>query len=167
MIGSWTRTALVALFYIALWDRITPGIVISGVLVALVLQSPFRRRTYQISASGTIRTVGRLTWEVLLSNISVIGKVLGIGTIHPKGILEVELRRAKPGVDVLVGLMVTLTPGTMTMGIDRRDDGSALLTVHALSMPTAQAVRDAVHRLEGAAVAAVRVADPTMVEGAE
>ena len=165
MIGGLIRMAIVAVFYVALWDRITPGIVISAILIAAVLQSPLRRRNYHVHPVGLVRAVGLVAVEVVRSNITVIARVLGIGGGHRQGVAEVELHRAPPGVDVLVGLVVTLTPGTMTLALDRQDDGSALLTVHAISMPSAQGIRDAVLRFEDAMVSAVTVAvDPATEE---
>ena len=69
-------------------------------------------------------------WDIIICNIKVAKLVLGpTHKLHPKW-FRVPLDSQHEQVNVLLALIITTTPGTVTAGIDQ-DRGDIL--VHALS----------------------------------
>lgn len=73
-----------------------------------------------------------LIWQVLLANVRVAYLVL-----HPKVPVDPALVRFSPGIhsrlaQVVLGNSITLTPGTVTLGLSQGD-----FVVHALTEPLA------------------------------
>jgi multicomponent K+:H+ antiporter subunit E len=93
-----------------------------------------------------LRLAALFAYDVIVANLTVAGYVLGIkGPVKP-AFVEVKLDMKDSGVIALLAGMVTLTPGTVSVDIDR---ARGVLLVHALVADDAERIaRDIKFRYE-------------------
>lgn len=146
---------VLTVFWTLLWGSATPATILSGVLVAglLYLVRP-RVWSWSVRPVGLLKLVALLTRDLAATNVAMARAVLIGGNAVEEHIVQVDLRRAGVPVDQLISLLVTLTPGTTSVGLTRMVGGASRLTVHALRFQPDQ-VRDSIHELESAVLAAV------------
>lgn len=135
-----TSVAILVLWLI-LASTYTPGSLVMGALVAILVplwtvrfwpDRPLLRKP--LKAVGFFLLVCR---DIVVANLVVARQVLGpLGRIRP-GFVEVPLDLDDPFVATLLGGIVTLTPGTVSIDIDME---RRLLHVHALDVPDADAL---------------------------
>ncbi|ALD02058.1 pesticidal protein Cry1Ba [Acinetobacter sp. TTH0-4] len=103
--------------------------VLLGIFIPRLIQ-PFIARTPDIQWILAFKLFFVVLWDIIISNIKVAKLVLGpTHKLHPKW-FRVPLETQHEEVNVLLALIITTTPGTVTAGIDQ-DHGDIL--VHALS----------------------------------
>lgn len=73
-----------------------------------------------------------LVWQMVLSNLQVLKLVLGPRSALQPRVVEFEAEAGSPFALALLGNSITITPGTLTIDIDRRK-----VTVHCLTRETA------------------------------
>ncbi|MFH2133722.1 MAG: Na+/H+ antiporter subunit E [Pseudomonadota bacterium] len=121
-----------------------------GALLALLLPfivSPFWPDALHIQHPVlALRFAARIGWDILLANWAVARRVLGpVAALHP-AFVEVPLDLRDPFAATLLGSVVSLTPGTVSIDVDRE---RWVLQVHALDAPDPQAlVREIKQRYE-------------------
>ena len=100
-----------------------------GILIPRVVQ-PFISRTPDINWVLALKLFFVVLWDIIICNIKVAKLVLGpTRNLHPKW-FRVPLETQHEQVNVLLALIITTTPGTVTAGID---DARGDILVHALS----------------------------------
>jgi multicomponent K+:H+ antiporter subunit E len=147
------RPAL-ALSLFLLWgvltDAASTGTLVLGTLLALAL--PFAVVSFWPDAPAVARP-GRLlpfaasiAWDMVVANWSVARRVVGpLAALHP-ALIEVPLDLRNPFAATLLGSIVSLTPGTVSIDVDREH---WVLQVHALDAPDPEAlVREIKRRYE-------------------
>lgn len=103
--------------------------VLLGIFIPRLIQ-PFIARTPDIQWILAFKLFFVVLWDIIICNIKVAQLVLGpTRKLHPKW-FRVPLETEHEQVNVLLALIITTTPGTVTAGIDQ-DCGDIL--VHALS----------------------------------
>jgi multicomponent K+:H+ antiporter subunit E len=128
----------VSLLILALWVALAPaapgpGQVLLGAVVALAL--PLLTRRFwpdppRIAAPGTGLLLGaRVLSDIVVANVDVARRVLGPAAALRPAFVEVPLDLQDPFVATLLGSIVSLTPGTVSVDIDR---ARRVLRVHAL-----------------------------------
>jgi multisubunit Na+/H+ antiporter MnhE subunit len=143
--------------WLMLWDGITWGRLVSGLVMAAVVLAVLPSRPSPESDRLTIRPIPALRllvwflWQFVLSNASVARAVLFPGRWVNTGVVHVELRATSPTLAALVSNFTALTPGMQP--VDGRPDGSAL-DVHVLSLTSDEDVRRVVGHLEDLVLAA-------------
>jgi multicomponent Na+:H+ antiporter subunit E len=144
--------------WVMLWDGLTWGQLVAGVVVAAallaLLPAPSRdadadRLTFRLLPA--IRLFAWFSWQFVLSNLSVARAVLFPQRWVHVGVVHVELRATSPTLAALVSNFTALTPGMQP--VDGRPDGSAI-DVHVLSLDSDERVRRTVGRLEDLVLAA-------------
>ena len=99
------------------------------ILIPLLVQ-PFIGRTAEINWILALKLFYVVLRDISICNIKVAKLVLGpTRNLHPKW-FRVPLETQHEQVNVLLALIITTTPGTVTAGID---DARGDILVHALS----------------------------------
>jgi len=94
-------------------------------------------RSEKIKLLPAIRLFGIVIWDILMASIDVAKLVLGpLGKIKP-AFVEIPLDMQDPFVGTLLASIVSLTPGTVSIDIDR---SRWLLQVHALNVDDTEAL---------------------------
>ena len=126
-------SVIVALSWIMLAHSIDPTTLLMAVLLGIFiprLVNPFTTRTPNINWLLAFKLFFVVLWDIIICNIKVAKLVLGpTHKLHPKW-FRVPLDSQHEQVNVLLALIITTIPGTVTAGIDQ-DRGDIL--VHALS----------------------------------
>lgn len=126
-------SVIVALSWIMLAHSIDPTTLLMALLLGIFiprLVNPFTTRTPNINWLLAFKLFFVVLWDIIICNIKVAKLVLGpTHKLHPKW-FRVPLDSQHEQVNVLLALIITTTPGTVTAGIDQ-DRGDIL--VHALS----------------------------------
>ena len=126
-------SVIVALSWIMLAHSIDPATLLMAFMLGIFiprLVNPFTARTPNINWLLAFKLFFVVLWDIIICNIKVAKLVLGpTQKLHPKW-FRVPLDSQHEQVNVLLALIITTTPGTVTAGIDQ-DRGDIL--VHALS----------------------------------
>lgn len=152
--------------WVALWAHVTPGNVLGGVLVALVVVSVAR----PTGVTGLERTsfrpfsalvyLGYFLVQLVKANLVVAWEIITPGLRINRAIIAVPMHATSAGVVTLVANSVTLTPGTVTIDVQETpspDDEHAMdhtLYVHVLHFNDVESVRRDVLQLERLAIKA-------------
>jgi multicomponent Na+:H+ antiporter subunit E len=142
------------LMWIALWGTVSVANLLGGAVVAVAVMlfahqiKP--RPVRHLDPAAALLYLRTFTKQLVVANWDVIKAVLRPDRIRP-GILAMPLHHASDAVVTLVANSITLTPGTLTLEIDRRGD-IAILYVHALDLTDADGVREDICELETLAV---------------
>jgi multicomponent Na+:H+ antiporter subunit E len=152
--------------WIALWGSLSIANILGGAAVAIAVLvfsgSAKPRPVRNFDPAAALRYLRTFSMQLVVANWQVIKAVLRPGAIKP-GILAMPLHHASDAVVTLVGNSITLTPGTLTLETERRDD-VAVLYVHALDLADADGVREDICELEVLAVDAFAGADAQAVQ---
>ena len=139
---NWLPHPFVSVMVALSWIMLTHSLDAATLLMALLLGiliprlvQPFISRTPDINWVLALKLFFVVLWDIIICNIKVAKLVLGpTHKLHPKW-FRVPLETQHEQVNVLLALIITTTPGTVTAGIDH-DRGDIL--VHALSTDDAE-----------------------------
>jgi multicomponent Na+:H+ antiporter subunit E len=148
-----------ALVWVGLWGSVTVANVLGGLVVAVallwLLPLPEDAEPGRVRPGALLRFVAFFAVELVKASLIVVWQVL-----RPRG----ELRQAVLAVDAvgasdrlltLVANAISLTPGTLTLEVDRE---RSILYVHALDVGGPEGVeraRRSIERLERLAILAI------------
>jgi len=138
------------LLWAALTNAASLGTLVLGGLLALVLPfivAPFWPDTRRIVRPGLIPGfAARVVWDMLVANWAVARRVVGpLAKLSP-AFVEVPLDLRDPFAASVLGSIVSLTPGTVSIDVDRE---RWVLQLHALDAPDPDAlVREIKRRYE-------------------
>lgn len=132
--------ALPFVFWAALWRHLSPGIVLGGVAVValalwLVPPSDPRDRIRWLPALGLFRHV---LGQLVVATAHVAWEVLTPTDRSRPGTVDVQLPDATALDLTVVGLLITLTPGSFVADID---PGRRTVLVHVLHLSGEESVR--------------------------
>lgn len=144
--GRVASSAVLLVFWVVLWRRITLGVVLSGLVFAVlsVLLIPTPGRPGAIRWTGVARLMGHVTGQLVLATLKVAWEVVTPGDQTRPGVVPVELAGAAEAHLTLVSLLITLTPGTFVVDVDLR---RRLVIVHLLHLSDEEAARREVAEL--------------------
>lgn len=144
--------------WVALWDDISLANVVGGVLVGIFVIAvshlePAERPGVHLHPWLTIWYVIRLGLKLVESNLKLAWEILtpGIGT-HT-GIIAVPMRCTSDGVVTTIANSITLTPGTLSVEVER-DGDDVTLYVHGMYTRNLEQVRHEMFQLEALAIRA-------------
>jgi len=130
---------LVSLAILALWLALAPepdaGQIVLGAAVAVAIPwftHPFwPDRPRLVRPGAAARLFLRVLWDIAVANVQVARLVLGPASrLHPV-FIELPLEIEDPFVATVLASIITLTPGTLSVDIDR---DRRVLLVHALDV---------------------------------
>lgn len=162
--SSWALVAWLTVVWVGLWGSVTVANVAGGVAVAVVLvlvlpltEVPERSR---VSPVGLVRFAGHFAVALFTASLQVVVLALRPQQRLRQAVIAVPVRGASDQLLTLLADAISLTPGTLTLEVDRP---SSTLFVHVLDVgegPDAvQRVRDDILRLERLAVEAIGSAE--------
>lgn len=161
--------------WVALWDDLTLGNVVSGLLVAIAVVAVARptgvtglERTYFRPVSALV-FVGYFLGQLVKASLVVAWEIITPGLQINRAIIAVPMHTVSAGVVTAVANAVTLTPGTVTIEVIEKEvqlDGGGnddaepetrvdrTLFIHVLHFIDVDSVRRDVLRLERRAIKA-------------
>lgn len=155
LLGGW-----LVVVWVALWGDPTAANLLGGVVVAAVLlllfpaEGPRRVGARVPRPLAVLRFAGHFVVELVRANVEVAWEIL---TPHDHGVPGIVAVPLEPSGDALVAVVadtVTLTPGTLTLEVDRLPDGGSVLYVHCLHLGDPDEVRRSVRYLQHLALRA-------------
>ena len=151
--------ASLVVLWTLLWGDLSAANLLSGTLVAVVLLAAFpgdRRDDavrYVIRPVATMRLIAWFVVQLVRSNVLLTREVLSPRSRIHTGVVACPMRTSSSRVTTIVANVIALTPGTMTVDIDREPP---VLHVHVLKLDDVDAVRQSVTELETLVLAAFR-----------
>jgi multicomponent K+:H+ antiporter subunit E len=129
------------LLWAVLSNAASPATLLLGALLALLLPriaAPFWPDAPRLARPFlALRFAARIAWDMLLANVAVARRVVGpLAQLHP-AFIEVPLDLRDPFAATVLGSIVSLTPGTVSIDLDR---ARWVLQVHALDAPDPDAL---------------------------
>lgn len=129
---------------LGLWLVLAPAPTLGQALIGLLLAVglPLATRGFWPGAVrvrrplAALRLLGRVLADIVTANLLVARQVLGPPEVLRPAFFEVPLDLADPFLATLLGSIVSLTPGTVSVDIDRQ---AGVLRVHALHAEDAAA----------------------------
>lgn len=160
------RIAMLTALWLLAWGQISVANVVSGIVVAAALLAAFPPPTSQ-SPAVRVRplAVGRLAGyvavQLVTSNIVMTREVLRRRSSSRPGVLGHRLQQPSEHVVTVMTSVIALSPGTMTVDVDRT---SSTIYVHFLFLRDVDAAHASLARLERLAWTAI-TADLTTQPG--
>lgn len=154
MVG-WLTVVWVGLWGSVSWANVLGGLALSVALVLLLplTDVPVRRKTHP---KAMLRFVGMFVWDLFSASLQVVAVVLRPRLQLRQAVLAVPVRSASDGLLTLLADTISLTPGTLTLEVDRPQ---STLYVHVLDIgsgPDAvEAMRRDLQHIEKLAIDAV------------
>ena len=152
-----TRSAALLLLWIALWGEVSVANLVSGILVVAAAGWLFdhdERKRYSVLPLPAVRLVLHVLASLVGSSTRVAIAVLSPSERRVStSVQTVRLRHGSVFVGAVVANAITLTPGTMTLDLDRE---SLTLTVHVLGVVDSSEFEQEVLRLEDLVAGAVK-----------
>ena len=129
MVG-WLTIVWVGLWGSVSWANVLGGLLLAGALVLLLplTDVPARRRTHP---KAMLRFVGVFVWDLFSASLQVVVLVLRPRLQLRQAVLAVPVRSASDGLLTLLADTISLTPGTLTLEVDRP---RSTLYVHVLDV---------------------------------
>lgn len=144
-----------AAVWVALWGDPTVANVTAGLVVAVVLAAAFPparpARRSRLRPVETLRLLGWFARELVVASARVAWAAVAPGDRVREAIVACPLRGASDLVTTVVANAITLTPGTLTVEVDR---DPVVLYVHVLQLGDVESVRADARHLEALAIRA-------------
>ena len=135
---------LLQVVWLLLWGRVTPNLVLSGVLVAVLVvwafPLPAVRGRGRLRPVGALRLAGRFVLDLAVASVQIAALAVGPGSRARTAVVAVGLRTRSELVMTLVAQGVTLVPGTLVIELRRR---TGTLFLHVLDSPGGDPVAEA------------------------
>jgi len=142
-------------FWVALWEDLSVGNVLGGVLVAIavlvVARPPASQGRSRFRPMAALRFLAYFLWKLVEASAIVAWEVATPTNVINEGIVAVPIHGRSRLLTTIVANAITLTPGTLTLQIHT---DPTVLYVHVLHLRTIEEVRAEVHKLEHLAVLA-------------
>ena len=151
------QVALLVALWLLAWGDITIANLISGVVVAvaILVAFPSRKRSgthVELRPLGGVRLLGYIVAQLVRSNVIIAWEILRPRPTVRPGILAHRLQRPSEEVVTVMTSIIALSPGTMTVDVDRE---STTVFVHFLLLRDVEAARASLAHLEELVVAAI------------
>lgn len=135
--------------WMVLWRSTTVATIVTGVALAVALtwvvrRSDTHREHHRVRPFALLRYLGHMVVALVRSNVELAWEVLTPTDHTQPGLLEVRLPPSSELVLTVVANSITLTPGTMTLGLDTE---TATLTIHVLHLRDVDAARADIRQL--------------------
>jgi len=154
MLTRWPTVLGLVVMWVALWGQLSIANVLGGTLVALAVLAVAGevkpRPVQNFRVVPALRYLATFCKQLVMASYQVVLAVLRPDRVRP-GVLAVPLHHVSDAVATLVGNSITLTPGTLTLEVERHDE-TAVLYVHALDLSNPDAVRADIADLETLAI---------------
>lgn len=109
-----------------------------------------------------IRLLAFILWfarEIFRSSIQVISDVLSPGHGATPRVIRLPLGAAGDYHVTMISVLITLTPGTLTLGAVMEPEGARAILVHSMYHPDAAAALADLQNMDGRMMRAVRIGE--------
>lgn len=148
--GAWL-TAM----WIVLWGGFTPANFLGGAAVAAVLLTVFPAqeapRPFQLRIGAAAHFLGFFVIKLIQANAILAWEVMTPGNRIRQGIVAIPVCITSRGLTAVVANSISLTPGTLTLEVDRE---RRIIYVHVLHLHDLDTIRKDLHRFEELALKA-------------
>lgn len=131
-----TLTLLVLLLWLSVTNAATLGLLVLGMIVAIVIplltQSFWREAVHPLHWRPAVRFMAVFVYDIVVANWGVARRVIAPPERLTPAIVDIPLDLRDPFVATLLASIVSLTPGTLSIDVDRQ---KWILRVHALDAP--------------------------------
>lgn len=127
--------------WVLLWGRVTPGLVVSGLLVGSIAIALFPLPPLAIE--GRVRPLAalrfgvRFAWDVVRASVEVASLAFRRDQEAPTAVIGVPLLTRSDLMLTLVAEVLSLVPGSLVVEIDRHD---AIVYLHLIGVRDLEAV---------------------------
>jgi multicomponent Na+:H+ antiporter subunit E len=142
------HVAWLTVVWMALWGEISSATALVGAIVgvALVLLFPPERPMRFVARPAAVaRFLAVFAWRLVEASAIVAWEVVTPRNRINEGVVAVPVRGASDLVVTVLANVISLTPGTLTIEVDR---SRRLLFVHVLHLHDVEQVRRSVWRIE-------------------
>ncbi|MEO5724683.1 MAG: Na+/H+ antiporter subunit E, partial [Ilumatobacteraceae bacterium] len=157
------RFVFLVAVWLLLWGHVSAANVLSGILVVAAIgilfptsppptdaeAAPWQR--VRVRPVANLRLFAVVGWQLVLSNLVLAREIITPGSQIRTGVVACRLRNDSEWVIALVSNIVSLTPGTMPVHVQR---DPPLIHVHVLHLTSPLTVRRDVARIEALATLA-------------
>lgn len=147
------------LTWMALWHEVSWMSAISGVIVAIFVMRVFYLPPVVLAGRFNVwwaaRYLGYFLWHLCVASFQVAWLAIRPGPPPRTSIIEIRLRTRSDFILTMVGLTVSLIPGSLVVEVDRF---RSVLYLHVLNTPTQKEItqmRNDTRRIEELLVRAV------------
>ncbi len=127
--------------WMMLWREVTPMTLVSGVLVAIFVMRMFYLPPVDLAGRFhpwyAFRYLMYFLWNVALASVQVSWMAIRPGPPPMTSIIAVKLRTHSDFILTLVGITISLIPGSLVAEVDRF---RSILYLHVLNTPTQQEI---------------------------
>ncbi|TXH95610.1 MAG: Na+/H+ antiporter subunit E [Rheinheimera sp.] len=133
------RSVLLFLVWCALHNSVSPVVLLSGVILALLIpwgSRGFREVQPQIKRYGLFgRYLLMVLWDIVVANLQVVKVVLGRNSALKPGFVLLPLDLKEPMPLTILAATICLTPGTVSAELlPREADAPQFLLLHVLDL---------------------------------
>lgn len=158
--AHWHLALWLTVVWVGLWGDLTAANVLAGLAVSVALlvalPLPTTRAAGRVRPLAGVRLAGRFAADLVTANVVVAWQVLrvatGWGPPLRQGVVGYPMRTRSDRLVTTVANMISLTPGTLTVEIDR---DNAVIYVHSLDLDSPEALRAEVRALESRVIRAL------------
>lgn len=123
--------------WMALWREVSPMTLASGTIVAILTMRLFYLPPVKLggrfNAWWALRYFIYFLWHLMLASFQVAWLAVRPGATPRTAILELKLRTRSDFILTMVGLTISLIPGSLVVEVDRLE---STLYLHMLNTPT-------------------------------
>lgn len=150
--------------WMVLWRSTTLATLVTGILLAVALTWVVRRghthrERHRVRPLALLRYLGHMAVALVRSNVQLAYEVLTPTDYTKPGLLEVRLAPSSELVLTVIANSITLTPGTMTLGLDADTSTLVIHVLHLRDVDQARAEIQELHRLVSTALVHVTSSD--------
>ena len=150
-------SAWLTVIWMVLWRSTTPATIVSGIALAITLTWLVRRaddhpERHRVRPLALLRYFGHMIVALVQSNVTLAWEVLTPTDYTKPGVLEVQLPPSSELVLTVIANSITLTPGTMTLGLRPETSTLVIHVLHLRDVQSARAEIEQLHRLVSAAL---------------
>lgn len=157
-------TIWLTVLWMVLWRSTTPATVATGIALAVALtwfvrRSHTQHERHRVRPLALLRYLGHMLVALVKSNIQLAWEVLTPTDYTKPGLLEVRLPPSSELVLTVIANSITLTPGTMTLGLRAETSTLVIHVLHLRDVDAARAEIEQLHRLASAALVQISSSD--------
>lgn len=143
--------------WMVLWRSTTPATIVTGIALAVALTWIVRRaddhpERHRVRPLALLRYFGHMVLALVQSNVTLAWEVLTPTDYTKPGVLEVQLPPSSELVLTVIANSITLTPGTMTLGLRPETSTLVIHVLHLRDVASARAEIERLHRLVSTAL---------------
>lgn len=144
--ASFAMTFWLTLIWVAVFASLSPLTLLSGVLVAVVVQlvfpMPKQKGLWHLRPLAALYLLVYFMYDLVRAGLQV-SRVVVTDRVHDDGIVRCDLRTGNPVYMTIVAAMTSMIPGTIVVEADQREKAIYLHCLDLEAQGGVQGIRDA------------------------